>query len=80
MRNCAAKEALNRHVARTPDEVYSVVANLLYINGIVGRDAVMNAKTALDLGYASASAFIYMFRQEMGCSPQHYRRMLRTRS
>jgi AraC-like DNA-binding protein len=37
-------------------------------------------QTALDLGYASASAFIYMFRQEMGCTPQHYRRMLRTRS
>jgi len=31
---------------------------------------------ALDLGYASASAFIYMFRKEMGCSPLQYRRRL----
>jgi AraC-like DNA-binding protein len=31
---------------------------------------------ALDLGYASPSAFIYMFRREMGCSPLQYRRRL----
>jgi hypothetical protein len=30
MRNCAAKEALNRHVARTPDEVYSVCQSSLH--------------------------------------------------
>lgn len=29
----------------TPDEVYSVVAWLLYMNGIVPEDAVMNART-----------------------------------
>lgn len=29
---------------------------------------------ALELGYASSSAFTYMFRQEMGCSPTEYRR------
>lgn len=28
---------------------------------------------ALDLGYASASAFTYMFREEFGCSPTTYR-------
>ncbi|MBR1149472.1 hypothetical protein [Bradyrhizobium sp. JYMT SZCCT0428] len=28
----------------TPEEVYSVVAYLLYINDIVPRDAVMNAQ------------------------------------
>ena len=28
---------------------------------------------ALDLGYASPSAFTYMFRQEMGCSPTEWR-------
>lgn len=28
---------------------------------------------ALELGYASTSAFTYMFRQEMGCSPTEYR-------
>ncbi len=28
---------------------------------------------ALDLGYASSSAFTYMFRQEMGCSPSEWR-------
>lgn len=29
---------------------------------------------ALDLGYASTSAFTYMFRQEMGCPPSAWRR------
>jgi hypothetical protein len=57
MRNCAAKEALNRHVARTPDEVYSVVANLLYINGIVGRDAVMNAQELPQVKVPNADGF-----------------------
>lgn len=28
---------------------------------------------ALDLGYASTSAFTYMFRQEMGCAPTEWR-------
>lgn len=28
---------------------------------------------ALELGYSSPSAFTYMFRQEMGCSPTEYR-------
>jgi len=28
---------------------------------------------ALDLGYASTSAFSYMFRQEMGCPPSEWR-------
>ena len=28
---------------------------------------------ALDLGYASTSAFTYMFRQEMGCPPSAWR-------
>jgi len=28
---------------------------------------------ALELGYASTSAFTYMFRQEMGCSPTEWR-------
>jgi AraC-like DNA-binding protein/quercetin dioxygenase-like cupin family protein len=32
---------------------------------------------ALDLGYASPSAFIYMFRKEMGCSPLQYRGRLK---
>lgn len=31
-------------------------------------------ETALDLGYASTSAFIYMFRQEVGQSPRAYQR------
>jgi AraC-like DNA-binding protein len=31
-------------------------------------------RTALELGYGSTSAFIYAFRQEMGCSPQAYMR------
>jgi AraC-like DNA-binding protein/mannose-6-phosphate isomerase-like protein (cupin superfamily) len=34
-------------------------------------------QTALDLGYGSPSAFIYAFRQEMGMSPQAYRRRRR---
>ncbi|WP_413761059.1 helix-turn-helix domain-containing protein [Vibrio vulnificus] len=29
---------------------------------------------ALDLGYASTSAFSYMFRLEMGCTPSAWRR------
>ncbi len=29
----------------SPDEVYAVTAYVLYLNGIVGKDAVMNAKT-----------------------------------
>ncbi|MBS0244932.1 MAG: helix-turn-helix transcriptional regulator, partial [Proteobacteria bacterium] len=28
--------------------------------------------TAMDLGYASASAFIFAFRTEFGCSPYAY--------
>lgn len=32
--------------------------------------------TAFDLGYASASAFIYMFRQETGQSPRSYQRQI----
>jgi hypothetical protein len=60
MRNCAAKEALNRHVARTPDEVYSVVANLLYINGIVGRDAVMNAQELPQVKVPNADGLFQM--------------------
>lgn len=31
-------------------------------------------QAALELGYGSASAFIYAFRTEMGCSPQAYMR------
>jgi len=31
-------------------------------------------EVALDLGYASLSAFIYMFRKEMGCSPTQWLR------
>jgi AraC-like DNA-binding protein len=31
-------------------------------------------QTALELGYGSTSAFVYAFRQEMGCSPQAYMR------
>jgi len=31
-------------------------------------------QTALELGYGSASAFIYAFRTEMGCGPQAYMR------
>lgn len=31
-------------------------------------------RTALELGYGSTSAFIYAFRQELGCSPQAYMR------
>ncbi|WP_164144387.1 helix-turn-helix domain-containing protein, partial [Serratia marcescens] len=31
-------------------------------------------ETALDLGYASTSAFSYMFRQEVGRSPREYQR------
>jgi len=31
-------------------------------------------ETALDLGYASTSAFIYMFKQEVGRSPRAYQR------
>lgn len=31
-------------------------------------------ETALDLGYSSTSAFIYMFRQELGSSPRAYQR------
>lgn len=36
-------------------------------------------RTALELGYSSTSAFIYAFRQEMGCSPQAYMRGERSR-
>ncbi|HUB11802.1 MAG TPA: AraC family transcriptional regulator [Acetobacteraceae bacterium] len=28
----------------------------------------------MELGYGSTSAFIYVFRTEMGCSPQAYMR------
>jgi len=31
-------------------------------------------QTALELGYASTSAFTYTFRVDMGCSPQAHRR------
>ncbi len=31
-------------------------------------------ETAMELGYGSASAFVYAFRTEMGCSPQAYMR------
>lgn len=31
-------------------------------------------ETAFSLGYSSASAFTYMFRTEMGCSPRAYQR------
>ena len=31
-------------------------------------------RTAMALGYGSASAFVYAFRSEMGCSPQAYMR------
>ena len=31
-------------------------------------------RTAMELGYSSASAFIYAFRAEMGCGPQTYMR------
>jgi len=31
-------------------------------------------RTAMELGYGSASAFIYAFRTEVGCSPQSYMR------
>lgn len=36
-----------------------------------GRDIT---RVALDLGYASTSAFTYMFRQELGCPPSEWRR------
>lgn len=31
-------------------------------------------QAAMELGYGSASAFVYAFRTEMGCSPQAYMR------
>ena len=31
-------------------------------------------RTAMELGYGSASAFVYAFRTEMGCGPQAYMR------
>src|ERR687890_453007 len=31
-------------------------------------------RTAMELGYGSASAFVYAFRTDMGCSPQAYMR------
>jgi mono/diheme cytochrome c family protein len=42
----------------TPDEVYSVVAYLLYINGIVPRDAVMNAQELTKVRMPNADGFI----------------------
>jgi AraC-like DNA-binding protein len=42
---------------------------------MLGGDAPIT-DIALDLGYGSPSAFIYMFRKEMGCSPLQYRRKL----
>jgi AraC-like DNA-binding protein len=31
-------------------------------------------RTAMEVGYGSASAFVYAFRTETGCSPQAYMR------
>jgi S-disulfanyl-L-cysteine oxidoreductase SoxD len=42
----------------TSDEVYSVVAYLLYINGIVRRDAVMNAQELPKVKMPNADGFI----------------------
>ena len=42
----------------TPDEVYSVVAYLLYINDIVPRDAVMNAQALPKVKMPNADGFI----------------------
>jgi cytochrome c len=42
----------------TSDEVYSVVAYLLYINDIVPRDAVLNAQTLPKVRMPNADGFI----------------------
>jgi cytochrome c len=42
----------------TPDEVYSVVAYLLYINDIVPREAVLNAQTLPKVRMPNADGFI----------------------
>ena len=42
----------------TPDEVYSVVAYLLYINDIVPREAVINAQTLPEVKMPNADGFI----------------------
>jgi cytochrome c len=50
----------------TADEVYSVVAYLLYLNDIIPRDAVMNARELMKVRMPNADGFIQDGRPDAG--------------
>ena len=49
-----------------PDEVYAVVAYILNLNGIVGEDAVMNARTLPVVKMPNRDGFVADPRPDVG--------------
>ena len=45
----------------TDDEVYSLTAYLLYLNGIIDEDAVMNARTLADVEMPNRDGFVLAY-------------------
>jgi cytochrome c len=51
---------LNKPLSLTNDEVYAVTAYVLYLNGIVGENAQMNAQTLPQVKMPNRGGFIDM--------------------
>lgn len=49
---------LNNPLSLTDDEVYAVSAYVLFLNGIVGEDATMNARTLLQVKMPNRDGFV----------------------
>lgn len=48
------------------DEVYAVTAYLLYLNGIIGRDDALNAKTLARIKMPNRNGFINVYKKKKG--------------
>ena len=69
------KESIRHRIAEilslTPDQVYAVTAYLLHLNGIIGEQDVMDAKTLLLVKMPNRDGFVPDPRPDVGqASPQ----------
>ena len=54
---------LNNPLSLTSDEVYAVTAYVLYLNGIIGENAQMNAQTLPQVKMPNRDGFVDMSRK-----------------
>ena len=58
----------------TPEQVYAATAYLLYVNGIIGEQDVMNARTLPQVKMPNRSGFVPDARPDVGKPPQAKKR------